>query len=48
LLDPSAELTFMAQRAHSKIEYVKAGNLSMVAQPLDVADVIEQAARATS
>jgi hypothetical protein len=38
----------MANRAHSKIEYVTAGHLSMVAQPLDVADVIEEAARATS
>jgi pimeloyl-ACP methyl ester carboxylesterase len=44
---PPAELTFMAHRAHSKIEYVTAGHLSMIAQPLDVADVIE-AARATS
>src|ERR1700722_1798648 len=30
---PPAELTFMAQRAHSRITYVKAGHLSMITQP---------------
>jgi pimeloyl-ACP methyl ester carboxylesterase len=45
---PPAELTFMAQRAHSHITYVKAGHLSMVTQPWTVASVITQAAFATS
>jgi pimeloyl-ACP methyl ester carboxylesterase len=45
---PPAELTFMAQRAHSQISYVKAGHLSMITQPWAVANVINQAARASS
>ena len=45
---PPAELTFMAQRAHSHITHVKAGHLSMVTQPWSVASVITQAAFATS
>jgi len=45
---PPAELTFMAQRAHSHITYVKAGHLSMVTQPSSVANVIKQAAFATA
>jgi pimeloyl-ACP methyl ester carboxylesterase len=45
---PPAELTFMAQRAHSQITYVKAGHLSMITQPSAVADAINQAARSTS
>jgi pimeloyl-ACP methyl ester carboxylesterase len=44
---PSAELTFMAQRAQSKITYVTAGHLSMITQPRVVADVISNAAEAT-
>jgi hypothetical protein len=45
---PSAELTFMAQRAHSQITYVKAGHLSMITQPWTVANVINQATRSSS
>ncbi len=45
---PPAELTFMAQRAHSQITYVKAGHLSMITQPRAVANVINQAVRSTS
>jgi pimeloyl-ACP methyl ester carboxylesterase len=45
---PPAELTFMAQRAHSQITYVKAGHLSMISQPWAVANVINQAAQSTS
>jgi pimeloyl-ACP methyl ester carboxylesterase len=45
---PPAELTFMAQRAHSQITFVKAGHLSMITQPWAVASVINQAARSTS
>jgi pimeloyl-ACP methyl ester carboxylesterase len=45
---PPAELTFMAQRAHSQITYVKAGHLSMITQPSAVANVINQAALSTS
>jgi pimeloyl-ACP methyl ester carboxylesterase len=45
---PPAELTFMAQRAHSQITYVKAGHLSMITQPWAVANVINQAAESTS
>ena len=44
---PPAELTFMAQRAHSQITYVDAGHLSMITQPRTVADVITDAAIAT-
>ena len=45
---PPAELTFMAQRAHSQITYVKAGHLSMITQSFTVANVINQAVRSTS
>ncbi len=45
---PPAELTFMAQRAHSQITYVTAGHLSMVTQPWTVAKVITEAAVSTS
>src|ERR1700683_868073 len=45
---PPAELTFMAQRAHSRITYVKAGHLSMITQPWAVANVINQAVSSTS
>jgi pimeloyl-ACP methyl ester carboxylesterase len=45
---PPAELTFMAQRANSQTTYVKAGHLSMIAQPWAVANVINQAAQSTS
>jgi pimeloyl-ACP methyl ester carboxylesterase len=45
---PPAELTFMAQRAHSQITSVRAGHLSMITQPWAVASVINQAARSTS
>jgi pimeloyl-ACP methyl ester carboxylesterase len=44
---PPAELTFMAQRAHSQIAYVRAGHLSMITQPGAVARVINEAAFAT-
>jgi pimeloyl-ACP methyl ester carboxylesterase len=44
---PPAELTFMAQRAHSQITYVTAGHLSMITQPGLVAKVINQAAFST-
>jgi pimeloyl-ACP methyl ester carboxylesterase len=44
---PPAELTFMAQRAHSQITYVTAGHLSMITQPGGVAKVINQAVFAT-
>ena len=44
---PPAELTFMAQRAHSQITYVDAGHLSMITQPEAVAHVITHAAVAT-
>src|SRR6266571_519268 len=44
---PPAELTFMAQRAQSKITHVLAGHLSMITQPRVVADVIREAADAT-
>jgi pimeloyl-ACP methyl ester carboxylesterase len=45
---PPADLTFLAQRAHSHITYVKAGHLSMIAQPCAVANVIKQAVWSTS
>lgn len=45
---PPAEQTFMAQRAHARITRVNAGHLSMIADPGTVAQVIEQAAQATS
>jgi pimeloyl-ACP methyl ester carboxylesterase len=45
---PPAELTYMAQRAHSQITYVRAGHLSMITQPWAVANVINQAVRSTS
>jgi pimeloyl-ACP methyl ester carboxylesterase len=44
---PPAELQLMANRAGSKITYVKAGHLSMVTQPCAVANVIVEAANAT-
>jgi pimeloyl-ACP methyl ester carboxylesterase len=44
---PPAELTFMAQRAQSKIKYVEAGHLSMISQPDAVAGLIVKAASAT-
>ena len=44
---PPAELTFLAQRADSKITYVKAGHLSMIAQPFAVANVINEAVWST-
>jgi pimeloyl-ACP methyl ester carboxylesterase len=44
---PPAELTFMAQRAHSKATYVTAGHLSMITQPRAVARVIDRAAVST-
>jgi pimeloyl-ACP methyl ester carboxylesterase len=44
---PPAELTFMAQRAHSKTTYVTAGHLSMITQPRAVATVIDKAAVST-
>lgn len=43
---PPAELTFMAQRANSRITYVRAGHLSMITQPWTVARVITEAAQA--
>jgi len=42
---PPAELTFMAQRASARIEYVTAGHLSMLTQPRATTSVIERAAR---
>ena len=45
---PPAELTFMAQRAGAHITDVNAGHLPMLSDPQTVAQVIEQAARATS
>jgi pimeloyl-ACP methyl ester carboxylesterase len=45
---PPAELTFMAKRAGAHITEVSAGHLSMIADPETVAQVIEQAAKATS
>jgi pimeloyl-ACP methyl ester carboxylesterase len=45
---PPAELTFMAKRAGAQITEVNAGHLSMIADPRTVAEVIEQAAAATS
>jgi len=45
---PPAEQTFMAKRAGAHITDVNAGHLSMIADPEAVAQVIEQAAQATS
>ena len=45
---PPAQLTFMAKRADAHITEVNAGHLSMIADPETVAQVIEQAAKATS
>jgi len=45
---PPAEQTFMAKRAGAHITNVNAGHLSMIADPGVVAQVIEQAAQATS
>jgi pimeloyl-ACP methyl ester carboxylesterase len=44
---PPAELTFMAQRAHSQVTDVSAGHLSMVTQPGVVARVINEAVFST-
>jgi pimeloyl-ACP methyl ester carboxylesterase len=44
---PPALLTSMAQHADAHITRVDAGHLSMIADPEAVAQVIEQAARAT-
>jgi pimeloyl-ACP methyl ester carboxylesterase len=43
-----AEQTFMAKGADARITDVNAGHLSMIADPETVAQVIEQAAQATS
>ena len=45
---PPAEQLFMAQRAGANVTKVNAGHLSMIADPRAVAQVIEQAAQATS
>jgi pimeloyl-ACP methyl ester carboxylesterase len=45
---PPAEQLFMAKRAGAHITEVNAGHLSMIADPQTVAQVIEQAAQATS
>ena len=45
---PPAELTFMAKRAGAHITEVNAGHLSLISEPETVAQVIEQAAKATS
>jgi pimeloyl-ACP methyl ester carboxylesterase len=45
---PPAELTFMAKRAGAHITEVSAGHLSLISDPETVAQVIEQAAEATS
>jgi pimeloyl-ACP methyl ester carboxylesterase len=45
---PPAEQEFMANRAGSRITYVNAGHLSMIADPEAVTEVIEHAAEATS
>ena len=45
---PPAELTFMAKRAGAHITELNAGHLSMIAEPETVAQVMEQAAKATS
>jgi pimeloyl-ACP methyl ester carboxylesterase len=45
---PPAALTFMAKRAGAHITELDVGHLSMIAAPETVAQVIEQAAKATS
>jgi pimeloyl-ACP methyl ester carboxylesterase len=45
---PPAELTLMAKRAGAPITEVNTGHLSMIADPQTVAQVIKQAAQATS
>jgi len=45
---PPAELTLMAKRAGAQVTEVSAGHLSMIADPQTVAQVIEQAAKATT
>jgi len=45
---PPAEQAFMAKRAGAHVTKVNAGHLSMIADPRAVAEVIEQAAEATS
>jgi pimeloyl-ACP methyl ester carboxylesterase len=44
---PPAELLFMAHRAHSTIEMVDAGHLSMVTHPVTTSKLIVEAANAT-
>ena len=44
---PPAELTLMATNAHSHIEYVRAGHLSMISHPHDAVHLIEEAVHAT-
>jgi hypothetical protein len=45
---PPAELTFVAKRAGAHSTELNAGHLSMIANPETVAQVIEQAATATT
>lgn len=45
---PPAEQTLIAERAGAHITYVNAGHLSLIPDPETVAQVIEQAACATS
>jgi pimeloyl-ACP methyl ester carboxylesterase len=45
---PPAELEFMSQRAHSTIQVVDAGHLSMISKPDQTASLIVRAATATS
>ena len=44
---PPAQQRFMAERAHARIEEVKAGHLAMVSRPDAVTDLILSAVRAT-
>ena len=44
---PPAELMLMANRAHSHIQYVNAGHLSMISRPGAAASLINNAVRAT-
>jgi pimeloyl-ACP methyl ester carboxylesterase len=45
---PPAAQEFMAARAHATVTKINASHLSLISQPGTVADVIEEAARATS
>jgi pimeloyl-ACP methyl ester carboxylesterase len=45
---PPAEQLFMAHRANAHVTEIRAGHISMVSQPVAVANVIESAAQATS